>query len=883
MGLAPVTAAVLAVLLLVAPVCGEEGGWLHPAGLVNRENVRTMREKVRRYQWAREVQEGLVAGTRRWMEVPVERLRELTPTRRGNVYHNFTCPADNARLTFDPFEDKTFSCPACGKTYAADQESTVYPEGEAYHGTLYDGWSCLYFIAIAHACWHMGLVYQLTGDEAYARRARDILLIYADNTPKMAREEVGGSKVIFTYNREGETRILEFAGAYDLIRDSGVLSDEQKAHIEGDFLKPFCEDVFMDPEMRMDWNNVFWWQLAIAQVGVALEDRRYLDYAFGLGDYSPAKRPQHRSLAYSATHHFRPDGAHFGLNTGYQLYPLTALLQTIALGANLAQQEPKRFPPAEFDLRDPQNPVGDVARRAVYWYLALALPDYTMATVGDSMLSRDSLKAYDPIAELAYQYFGVNEVAYYPQMNTTRGLWGLLWGAPEVVRRPVRFESARLSSGFTALRKEYGGKRLYVGLNHLQPGDGHQHADRLGIITYACDRLLGLEKGTPYNDYAVREVARASYGHNTVTVDRRSQPNGSQLRGEQVPQVKWFVSDPEVEFAEVWGDRIYGQTERYRRAVAIVDDLVVDVFDVVGGATRDWLYHCQGNLDIGLPLEAEEEFDTPAYVVGGTAHCERAETDGNWQARWTLPASSGAPYAGRRRPVRHQVTMLGAEGTEVFRLGTYPVQPAADGESFAEILTGGQGAAEGATCKGLTQTLLARRKSGQAPFVAVYDTYHVRPSLRGLEMVGTSAPGAVVVRLQGRGSERWVVYNPNAVQGVRFGGPWGGARFEGHFAVIRMEPSGEVSGLSLVGAKLLRLGSLSVELAEAGNVFMTRRKDGRFAARTWADLAYETVAGENVVAPCPARRVRVRTGAESYEVLAREGGGRLRSRAATSG
>lgn len=868
MGPAPIRVAVVVLSVLGGPVAAEDGGWLHPAGLVNREKVRSMREKVRRYPWARNAQEGLLAGTRRWMEVPLERLRELTPRRRGNVYHNFTCPADSTRLTFDPFEDKVFTCPACGKTYAADQESTVYPQGDPYHGTFYDGWSCLYFIAISHACWHMGLAYQLTGDEGYARRVRDILLIYAEITPGMPREEVGGSKVIFTYNREGETRILEFAAAYDLIRDSGVLTAEQKAQIEGDFLKPFCDDVFMDPEMRMDWNNVFWWQLAIAQVGVALEDRRYLDYAFGLGDYSPAKRPEHRSLAYSATHHFRSDGAHWGLNTGYQLYPLTALLQTVALGANLAQQEPERFPPAEFDLRDPRNPVGDVARRAVYWYLALALPDYTMATVGDSMLSRDSLKSYDPIAELAYEYFGVNEVAYYPQMHTSRGLWGLLWGAPRVVRRPVRFESARLSSGFTALRKDYGGKRLYVGLNHLQPGDGHQHADRLGIITYACDRLLGLEKGTPYNDSAVREAARASYSHNTVIVDRRSQPNGSQLRGEQIPEVKWFVSDPEVEFAEVWGDRLYSQTERYRRAVAIVDDVVVDLFDVVGGETRDWLYHCRGDLSIGLAVESEEEFDTPAYVVGGTRHCERAVTDGTWQATWTLPADPRAPYAGRRRAVQHRITMLGEKGTEVFRLGTYPVQPAANGESIAEVPTGGRQAAKEAPYRGLTQTLLARRQSGSAPFVVIYDTFFTRSNWKAVERVETDVEGAVVVCLRGQAGDRWLVYNPHAGRPVRFEGPGGRARVDGHFAVIRAEAGGEVRGLALVGGKALQLGRLSVALEEAGNVALTRRADGLFAARTWADLAYETVAGEKVLAPSPARRVRVGAGSRAYTVEA---------------
>lgn len=866
MGSTPSAVALLPLLLVVAPVSAEAGGWLHPAGMVNRENVQSMRAKVRQYQWAREVQERLVAGAQRWMDTPVERLRELTPTRRGNVYHNFTCPADSARLTFDPFEDKVFKCPTCGETYPADRESTVYPKGDTYHGTLYDGWSCLYFIAISHACWNMGLVYQLTGDEAYAERARDVLLIYADITPQMAREEVGGSKVIFTYNREGETRILEFAAAYDLIRDSGVLSPEQSAHIERDFLKPFCDDVFMDSEMRMDWNNVYWWQLAIAQVGVALEDRHYLDYAFGLGDYSPEKRPEHRSLAYSATHHFRPDGAHFGLNTGYQLYPLTALLQTIALGANLAQQEPERFARAEFDLRDPRNPVGDVARRAVYWYLSLALPDYTMATVGDSMSSRDSLKAYDPIAELAYRYFGVNEVAYYPEMTTTRGLWGLLWGAPEVVRRQVPFESARLSSGFTALRREYGGKRLYVGLNHLQPGDGHQHADRLGIITYACDRLLGLEKGTPYNDYPAREVARASYGHNTVTVDRQSQPNGSQLRGGQIPEAKWFVSDPEVQFAEAWGDGIYSQTKRYRRAVAIVDDLVVDIFDVVGGETRDWLYHCRGDLSVGMPMEPQEEFDTPAYVVGGTRQCERATSDGTWQATWLLPATPGAPYPGRRRPVHHRITMLGAEGTEVYRLGTYPLQRSAAGGGFAENLTGVGG--DDAPYAGLMQTLLARRTSGGAPFVAIYDTYHSQPSLVLAEAVETDVPGAVVLRLRTRRGDSWVVYNPEPGRRVRFEGLSRQARVDGHFAVVRTDPGGVVVGIGLVGGKALRLAGLSAELSETGNVFLTLRAGQRFAARTCADLAYETVAGEKVVAPCAAVKLRVEVGDEAYELAA---------------
>lgn len=855
-GYPQVLGVVAVVVSLGAHAAGAEDGWLHPAGWVSRDNFLEMREKVRTQPWAREELRRLQAEVRPWVEIPMARLRELTPTRRGNVYHNFTCPDDHTRLTFDPFENRTFRCPTCVKSFDAQQESNVYPPGDTYHGTFYDGWSCLYFISIAQQAWKMGLVYQIAGDEACAARAAEILLLYADIAPGMPREMVGGSKVIFTYNREGEVRILEFAGAYDLIRNSGVLSAEQRAHIERDFLKPFCDDVFMDPEMRADWNNVYWWQLAIAQVGVALEDMHYIDYAFGLGDYSAEKRPEHRSLTYAALHHFRPDGAHFGLNTGYQLYPLTALLQTIALGANLAEQEPGRFPAEQFDLRDPRNPVGDVARRAVYWYLSLSLPDYSMATVGDSMLSRDSMKAYDPIAELAYRYFGVGEVAYYPRMSEKRGLWGLLWGAPEIQRRPVPFESAHLSSGFTALRQEHEGQRLYVGLNHLQPGDGHQHADRLGIITYASDRLLGLEKGTPYNNAPVQNAARASYSHSTVTVDRASQPNGSKLKGDAVPKLAWLQSAPGVEIAEVRADGIYPQTSRYRRVVALVAGLVLDVFDVAGGETRDWLYHCAGQPAFSLDMQPREGFDTPAYVVGGTAHYERAATDATWSCTYALPALPDSPLPGQRVAVQHKVTMVGAPGTEVCHLGTYPVQAAGAGIGFSDnltgtVLSGGRTSAPETPSPfaGLTHSLLARRSAGDSPFVAIYETFAARARLQAAELIPATPPEAVVLGYAADDCGGLLVYNPDAGR-ARFSGPMGDGRLDGHLALVRCSTRGRVESVSLLGARKLLLGGFSVTLRAPGNVLLTRGADGRFEAQAWADVAYETVGGERLVAPC---------------------------------
>src|SRR5437764_68761 len=66
--------------------------WQHPAGMIDRTTVREMREKCARYAWARKVRDDLLAGVKPWMDVPMERLRALTPRQRTNVYHNFSCP-----------------------------------------------------------------------------------------------------------------------------------------------------------------------------------------------------------------------------------------------------------------------------------------------------------------------------------------------------------------------------------------------------------------------------------------------------------------------------------------------------------------------------------------------------------------------------------------------------------------------------------------------------------------------------------------------------------------------------------------------------------------------------------------------------------------------
>ena len=74
---------------------------------------------------------------------------------------------------------------------------------------------------------------------------------------------------------------------------------------------------------------------------------------------------------------------------------------------------------------------------------------------------------------------------------------------------PLPFTSSYLSSGWVSLRNEWQGNRAWVGLNALIPGGGHQHADRLTLLSYSHGQLLALEKATPYNESVTRQPGHA--------------------------------------------------------------------------------------------------------------------------------------------------------------------------------------------------------------------------------------------------------------------------------------------------------------------------------------------------------------------------------------
>jgi len=706
--------------------------WVHPAGIVTDETVAEVRAKIDAHDWARRTWKTRKDALDRWLDVSSDRLREVFPKRRGNVYHNYSCPQDRRRLVFDPFEPDEFRCSSCGRTYPADTDAGIYTAKHRYHGTMYDGWACIFYQAAGAVAADMGLVARIEGGDRYVRRGVELLLLYAD---AIAGIETTVAKdpqasVLLTYHREGDNKVLnDLTCAYELLREH--MTGPQRAHIERVVLQRMLDDILLEPIYTQNHNNLYQWHRTVLQVALALEREDLIDWSFGYGAFDPDRQPEHRSIRRLVATHFKPDGAYWEMCSGYHLYPVYALCEVAVLSRNLVRMDPARFPADRYDLTQQASPGGKVLKAALEWFVSMAMPDRTMPTIGDAPSPRSGMDDYDRTAEVGYRFFDVKAVGDYDELRTGARSWaGLLYGAPEIVRHPTSYSSAYLSSGWVSLRNDWQGNRAWVGLNALIPGGGHQHADRLTLLSYSHGKLLACEKGTPYNESVTRKLGTLSPSHNTVTVDRTSQKQGEALSGDQVPKVAFFSAGPVAKFAELHGDNVYPQTDVYRRSVVLIEDVIVDLFRVRGGKTHDWIVHHRGPAPrFSVPM-ADETFTPAEWLANGTGRVQCGRTDGVWDAQWRVDG------------VTSRMTMLGAEGTAVYALETYPLNNAVVTPKFPPC-----------------QTLCVRRVN-DTPFLAVWDAWRDN---KNLEAVTRGRPGSAVA-VKTASNKYYLLFGPGETQ-----------------------------------------------------------------------------------------------------------------------
>jgi len=184
-----------------------------------------------------------------------------------------------------------------------------------------------------------GLLYQITGEGAYADHAKAMLLAYADMYQSLplhpAKKEQSPGRLFWQNLNESVWLVYTIQG-YDAIAET--LADTERARIENELLRPVADFLSIEsPEtFRKIHNHGTWAAAAVGMTGYALRDENLSDRALqGLdGDGSSGFLAQLTEL-------FSPDG-YYTEGPYYQRYALMPFV-LFAQSINVNEPELKIF------------------------------------------------------------------------------------------------------------------------------------------------------------------------------------------------------------------------------------------------------------------------------------------------------------------------------------------------------------------------------------------------------------------------------------------------------------------------------------------------------------------------------------------------------------
>src|SRR5688500_672229 len=245
----------------------------HPRLLLDQKDVESLKHRIAgpfAAQWAE-----FRAAADRAMAEPVK-----LPPRGGNWSHNYVCPTHGARLKRGPrVADWTWehTCPVGPHSLKGDpSKATTDFDGNGISSVHMD---------YAEQLTQLGVVYQVTRDDRYAARAREILLAYADayltyplhdNQGRLGPNPGKAGHVASQSLTEATWLIAATHGA-DLVWQT--LSADDRSRIETKLLRPAIEEVVIPGDKNAPHNIQCRHNSAIGLVGFLLGDERLINRA----------------------------------------------------------------------------------------------------------------------------------------------------------------------------------------------------------------------------------------------------------------------------------------------------------------------------------------------------------------------------------------------------------------------------------------------------------------------------------------------------------------------------------------------------------------------------------------------------------------------------
>lgn len=548
-------------------------------------------------------------ATARWLDPEFELARDALhrrtellfavdlepPDEPAGLYHDYFCPDHAAELRFDPRSPHRHICPIDGRIWCGSPFDEAWRFGA---GNL-----------LAHGALLTALLWRLDGNERAAERAISVLTGYARRYsayPLGNHRSRRGGRGRATYQSLDESNlIVPLARAYDLLRDR--LSPDDRVCIERDLLRPAVEHILRERFHEVH-NIECWHHAAMGAVGMALNDDSLVDEAIE-GTYG-FWRLLHDGLA---------DGLWWECSSSYHYYAAHALT---TLAAVVISDRPECAQATEL-------------RQMYTAPLAIRMPDGRLPATNDCWFFSSlygnlchGVPSASALYEVAAGWYGEDAFHRVLRDNYRRvprdSMEALLYG-PDVVDAVNGENDDDVSSvslpaiGLTVLRDRVpeSSTASEVLLKHGPSGGGHGHPDKLALSLYALGEAVSPDLGSPgYGVPLHRSWYRQSFSHNTVILDRRSQPPAQadlthfECRPDGPDQVQAQALFPD-------DDDIYVGTIM-RRAVVCAGRYFLDLFSVSAPAEHvlQWLFRVRGSLArIAGTAGNGEEVDLPHVRV----------------------------------------------------------------------------------------------------------------------------------------------------------------------------------------------------------------------------------------------------------------------------
>ncbi|MEC8338800.1 MAG: alginate lyase family protein [Planctomycetota bacterium] len=508
-------------------------------------------------------------------------------------------------------------------------------------------------VGIARKAHSYAVAYALTGEKPFAEAAAKILNAYVPLFPKY---EVTGMKGKASDSTLGECDwAIHAASAYDLIYNSGVLTDAEKQAIEQDVFKPSAEAMRQcNHRYRSNWRGRA--IAGVAILGFCIGDRELIDEAIN-GFWDEEQRLIRDGFVQHVAWSILADGVFYERSVHYQLYTADAyaLIAEVARhnGMDLWNLEVHGHPfDAGADIERTFGETGKKTVKAIFdspFYEAFS--DGSLVRLGNSYADRlERTRCYEP----AYRAYGDPKYAWLLRRGVkfARPIAGggyltkeqiakakakadrtgdaprrplgpleLLWLVPDlpegkfdhgddatvgVTGRHENNCTLLPNGGITVLREGIDPKSIGVQMTYGDWGSAHTHPELLAITVSAGGHLVIPE--VRYHSYGHEDFLswdRQSIAHNTVTVDEVSQypqdvpdpwvveRNGKQARGRPL----FFRAGEDFKAFGAECDAAY-EGVLLSRAVALVDSTIVDFYRCRSASehTYDFALHIDGTL-----------------------------------------------------------------------------------------------------------------------------------------------------------------------------------------------------------------------------------------------------------------------------------------------